>query len=94
MIASRMSPIWMPIIERETRSKDAVLPLCDHDADVTLCSKSIYKMPVPAMRMPPADMVVELSIFTTGRRVNVLSMRQPTIQEMTSSLFSLKNCAP
>lgn len=84
----------MPMTERETRSWDAVVPPRAGDTDMTLRSKSMYKIPVPAMRTPPADMVVELSIFTTGRAVNVLSMRQSTIQDMTSSLFSLKNCVP
>lgn len=84
----------MPITERETRSDEGVLPPLDREFDVILCSNSIYKVPVPAMRMPPADMVAEFSIFTTGRSVNMLSMRQPTTHDATRALFCVRNCLP
>lgn len=94
MIARRMNPTWMPMIERERGSREMVVPLRDRDWDVILFSNSMYMMPAPAMRMPPDDIVVEFSIFTTGNKVNVLSIRQPTAHDITSDLFSLKNRAP
>lgn len=79
------------MIDREIRSGEGVLALRERDWEVMLCSNSIYKMPVPAMRKPPADMVVASSTFTTGKRVKVLSMRQPTTHDMTSHLFCRQN---
>lgn len=70
------------------------MPLRDRDRDVILSSNSMYTMPVAAMRRPPADMVFKFSTFTTGRSVNVLSIRQPTAHVMTTDLFSLKKRAP
>ena len=64
------------------------------DFEVMLDSKKRYAAPTPNMRKPAIEIIVVLSTLITGRVVNVLSIRQPTVHVAISFLFCCTKLVP